>query len=130
MLQIAAFGTISVGVVLVLLLGEIDLSVGSVSGLAAAVDGGAQREGGLGRLAAIGAGLVVGAAIGLLQGLWVTKLRVPSFVVTLAGLLAWQGALLHVLGSTGHGQPHRPDDHRPRRHVLLRRGRVGAGAPS
>jgi D-xylose transport system permease protein len=50
---------------------------------------------------AIGAGLVVGAGIGLVQGIWVTKLRVPSFVVTLAGLLAWQGAQLHVLGSTG-----------------------------
>ena len=99
MLQIAAFGTISVGVVLVLLLGEIDLSVGSVSGLAAGDHGGAQREGAAGRrLQAIAAGLVVGAGIGLLQGLWVTKLRVPSFVVTLAGLLAWQGALLHVLG--------------------------------
>jgi len=50
---------------------------------------------------AIVAGLAVGAGIGLLQGLWVTKLRVPSFVVTLAGFLAWQGALLHVLGETG-----------------------------
>jgi D-xylose transport system permease protein len=62
MLQITAIGLISVGVVYVLLLGEIDLSVGAVSGL---------------------------------------RFVVPSFVVTLAGLLAWQGALLQVLGSTG-----------------------------
>jgi D-xylose transport system permease protein len=50
---------------------------------------------------AILAGLAVGAVVGLVQGLWVAKLRVPSFVVTLAGFLAWQGALLQVLGSTG-----------------------------
>ena len=37
--------------------------------------------------------------VGLFQGFWITKLRVPSFVVTLAGLLAWQGALLYVLGA-------------------------------
>jgi D-xylose transport system permease protein len=50
---------------------------------------------------AIAAGLIVGALIGALQGFWFTRFRVPSFVVTLAGLLAWQGALLQVLGSTG-----------------------------
>jgi D-xylose transport system permease protein len=101
MLQIAAVGTISVGVVMVLLLGEIDLSVGSVSGLAAATMAVLNVKDGWSPVPAIGAGLLVGAGIGLVQGIWVTKLRVPSFVVTLAGLLAWQGALLHVLGSTG-----------------------------
>jgi D-xylose transport system permease protein len=101
MLQIAAMGTIAVGVVMVLLLGEIDLSVGSVSGLAAATMAVLNVKEGWSATQAIAAGLVVGAGIGLLQGLWVTKLRVPSFVVTLAGLLAWQGAQLHVLGSTG-----------------------------
>ena len=125
MLQIAAMGTISVGIVLVLLLGEIDLSVGSVSGLAAATMAVLNVKSGWPAVPAILAGLAVGAAIGLLQGLWVTKLRVPSFVVTLAGLLAWQGALLHVLGEHGHGQPHRRHDHRPDRHVLLRRRRAG-----
>jgi D-xylose transport system permease protein len=101
MLQIAAMGTIAVGVVVVLLLGEIDLSVGSVSGLAAATMAVLNVKEGWSAPQAIGAGLLVGAGIGLLQGVWVTKLRVPSFVVTLAGLLAWQGAHLHVLGSTG-----------------------------
>jgi D-xylose transport system permease protein len=101
MLQIAAMGTIAVGVVMVLLLGEIDLSVGSVSGLSAATMAVLNVKEGWAAPQAIGAGLVVGAGIGLVQGLWVTKLRVPSFVVTLAGLLAWQGAQLHVLGSTG-----------------------------
>jgi D-xylose transport system permease protein len=101
MLQIASFGTISVGVVLVLLLGEIDLSVGYVSGLAAATMAVLNVKSDWPAVWAIVAGLAVGAGIGLLQGLWVTKLRVPSFVVTLAGFLAWQGALLHVLGETG-----------------------------
>jgi D-xylose transport system permease protein len=101
MLQIAAMGTIAVGVVMVLLLGEIDLSVGSVSGLSAATMAVLNVKEGWAAPQAIAAGLLVGAGIGLVQGLWVTKLRVPSFVVTLAGLLAWQGAQLHVLGSTG-----------------------------
>jgi D-xylose transport system permease protein len=45
--------------------------------------------------------LVVGLLIGLLHGFWITKLRVPAFVVTLAGLLGWQGVQLQVLGTTG-----------------------------
>jgi D-xylose transport system permease protein len=56
---------------------------------------------GWGPIPAILAGLVVGAAIGALNGFFVTRFSIPSFVVTLAGLLAWQGALLQVLGSTG-----------------------------
>jgi D-xylose transport system permease protein len=101
MLQIAAMGTISVGIVLVLLLGEIDLSVGAVSGFAAAVMAVLNVKHGWSAPASIAAAIVVGLAIGAFQGAWITKLRVPSFVVTLAGLLAWQGALLYVLGSTG-----------------------------
>jgi D-xylose transport system permease protein len=50
---------------------------------------------------AIVAGLATGAAIGALQGFWVTRFGVPAFVVTLAGFLAWTGALLVVLGETG-----------------------------
>ena len=100
-LQIAAIATISVGVVLVLLLGEIDLSVGAVSGLAAGVMAVLSVQHGWAPLLAIFAGLGVGAAIGFFNGLIVTRFGVPSFVVTLAGLLAWQGALLWVLGDTG-----------------------------
>ena len=100
-LQIAAVGTISVGVVLVLLLGEIDLSVGAVSGLAAAVTATLSVKSGWSAWPAIFAGLAVGATIGLLQGTLSTRLGIPSFVVTLAGLLGWQGALLAVLGSEG-----------------------------
>jgi D-xylose transport system permease protein len=101
MLQITAVGLISVGIVFVLLLGEIDLSVGAVSGLAAAVMAVLNVQHGWNPYLAIAAAVVVGLAIGLLQGSLFSRFGVPSFVVTLAGLLAWQGALLQVLGSTG-----------------------------
>jgi D-xylose transport system permease protein len=101
MLQITAIGLISVGIVYVLLLGEIDLSVGAISGLAAAVMAVLNVKHGWSPYLAIVAALIVGLAIGLLQGSLFTRFTIPSFVVTLAGLLAWQGALLQVLGSTG-----------------------------
>ncbi|HEV7564104.1 MAG TPA: sugar ABC transporter permease [Solirubrobacterales bacterium] len=100
-LQITAIGLISVGIVYVLLLGEIDLSVGAVSGLAAAVMAVLNVKHGWSPYLAIVAAVAVGCAIGLLQGALFTRFGIPSFVVTLAGLLAWQGALLQVLGSTG-----------------------------
>jgi D-xylose transport system permease protein len=101
MLQITAVGLISIGVVYVLLLGEIDLSVGAVSGLAAASMAVLNVKHGWSPYLAIAAAVLVGTAIGLLQGALFSRFGVPSFVVTLAGLLAWQGALLQVLGSTG-----------------------------
>src|ERR687886_826811 len=100
-LQITAVGLISVGVVLVLLLGEIDLSVGAVSGLAAAVGAVLNVKHGWSPYTAIAAGVVVGLGIGLFQGAVFHLFGIPSFVVTLAGLLAWQGFLLKVLGDTG-----------------------------
>lgn len=101
MLQITAVATISIGVVLVLLLGEIDLSVGAVSGLAAGVMAVLNVKHGVPAGLAILAGLAVGAAIGCFNGIMVTQFNVPSFVVTLAGLLGWQGVLLAVLGTSG-----------------------------
>ncbi|HEX3733918.1 MAG TPA: sugar ABC transporter permease [Solirubrobacterales bacterium] len=101
MLQITAIGLISVGIVFVLLLGEIDLSVGAVSGLSAAVMAVLSVKHGWSPYLAIAAAIAVGMAIGVLQGSLFSRFAVPSFVVTLAGLLAWQGALLQVLGSTG-----------------------------
>ena len=101
MLQITAVGLISIGIVFVLLLGEIDLSVGAVSGLTAAIVAVLNVKHGWNPYLAIAAGVFVGMAIGVLQGFLFSRFAVPSFVVTLAGLLAWQGALLQVLGSTG-----------------------------
>jgi len=100
-LQIAGVGMISIGVTLILLLGEIDLSVGAVSGLCAAVMAILNTKHGWGPIPAIGAGIAVGAAIGALNAFFATWFNIPSFVITLAGLLAWQGALLQVLGDTG-----------------------------
>ncbi len=101
MVQISSVGTIAVGVVLVLLIGEIDLSVGAVSGLCAGFMGVLSVKLGVPGIAAVLLSLLAGFLIGLFQGWWITKLHVPSFVVTLAGYLGWQGALLWVLGSTG-----------------------------
>jgi len=99
--QITAVGTLAIGMVLVLLIGEIDLSIGSVSGLTAAIMAVISVKAGMPGGFAIAAGLLSGALIGLIQGWWTARLHVPSFVVTLAGFLGWQGALLSVLGSTG-----------------------------
>ncbi len=97
----APIGIIAIGVVLVLLLGEIDLSVGSVSGLAASILAVLvvyhDQPLWIGLLAGCGTGL----AIGLLYGLLFTKVGVPSFVITLAGLLGFLGLQLYVLGKNG-----------------------------
>ncbi|MFI6387679.1 sugar ABC transporter permease [Nonomuraea sp. NPDC050540] len=100
-LQMAATGTIALGIIMVLLLGEIDLSAGSVSGLCATVMTIVNVKQGWHPLASIGLALVAGAAIGLLHGLMLTRLRMPSFVVTLAGLMGWQGLLLYLLREGG-----------------------------
>jgi D-xylose transport system permease protein len=100
-LQNVAIGITAVGITLVLLLGEIDLSVGSVSGLCGAIMAVLSVKNGVPAPLAILAALLVGALIGGLQGGWIAKLRVPAFVVTLAGLLGWQGVQLQVLGTTG-----------------------------
>ena len=103
MVQGAAFATIAMGVVFVLLLGEIDLSIGYVSGVAGVIctlllvpDGNQVSP-----AVALALALAAGAAIGTLHGLIITKIGVPSFVVTLAGLLAWNGVVLLLIGSRG-----------------------------
>jgi len=100
-LQVVGTGLISIGVVLVLLLGEIDLSVGAVSGLAGSVMAVLSVKHGWGPVPALLGAILVGAAIGLLQGSIATLLVIPPFIVTLAGQLGWLGAQLRVLGDTG-----------------------------
>lgn len=100
-LQIAAVGIIATGVTLVLLLGEIDLSIGSVSGLAAAILAVLNVNQDFNPVVAVLAAAAGGLVIGTIHGLVFTKLGVPSFIVTLAGLLVWQGMQLEVLGSQG-----------------------------
>src|SRR6185369_8866753 len=100
-LQMAATGTISLGIVMVLLLGEIDLSAGSVSGLCAVVMAVLHVRNGWNPLAAIGIALALALAVGLVHGLMFTRIGMPSFVVTLAGLISWQGLQLYLLRQGG-----------------------------
>jgi D-xylose transport system permease protein len=107
--QMAGYTTIAMGVVFVLLLGEIDLSIAFVSGVCGVVAAKFVEPAGTASgwpvhtngLVAILAALATGAAIGLLQGSIIVKIGIPSFVVTLAGLLAWQGVVLIVIGNGG-----------------------------
>jgi D-xylose transport system permease protein len=104
LVQAAGIMTIAMGIVFVLLLGEIDLSVGYVSGVGGAIVALLTLPGGhfeFAGLPAIVVVLVVGLAIGALHGLLFTKVGIPSFVVTLAGLLAWNGAVLLLIGDKG-----------------------------
>ena len=102
--QMAGVTVIAIGVVFVLLIGEIDLSIGFVSGLAGVIVAELVKPGSAWHvpgLVAIALTLGAGAAIGALQGSFVALIGVPSFVVTLAGLLIWQGVILQALGTEG-----------------------------
>lgn len=100
-IYIVGTGLISVGIVFVLLLGEIDLSVGSVSGLAGAVFAVLAVNNGMAEWLALLLALVTGALAGAVHGFFFARIGVPAFVVTLAGLLAWNGLMLQVLDNTG-----------------------------
>ncbi len=97
----AAVGFIALGVVCVLLLGEIDLSIGSMSGLASAIIGVLWVNSGFPVIVAIAGALAMGALVGMLYGFLRNRFEMPSFVATLAGLLALLGLQLYILGPTG-----------------------------
>jgi D-xylose transport system permease protein len=94
-------GVIALGIVCILMVGEIDLSVGSISGFSSALLGVMWVNEGWPVAVAIVAALVLGAAIGALYSFLFNRFGMPSFVSTLAGLLAWLGLQLYLLGSTG-----------------------------
>ncbi|TAM15552.1 MAG: sugar ABC transporter permease, partial [Rhodanobacter sp.] len=94
-------GVIALGIVCVLMVGEIDLSVGSMSGFASALVGMLWVNQGWPVLVAIVAAILVGVVIGALYALLLNRLGMPSFVSTLAGLLAILGLQLYVLGPSG-----------------------------
>ena len=94
-------GVIALGIVCVLMVGEIDLSVGSISGFASAMVGTLWVNQGWPVALAIVAAVAVGGLIGSLYALLFNRLGMPSFVSTLAGLLAVLGLQLYILGSTG-----------------------------
>ncbi len=96
--QSGIFVLLGMAEVFVLLLGEIDLSVGYVAGVGAAITGElATTPHNVNWFLAVLAGLAACAAIGLIQGLLITRLGLPSFVVTLGGLLGWQGFVLWLI---------------------------------
>lgn len=97
----SVIGVIALGVVCVLLLGEIDLSVGSMSGVASALLGVLWVNNGWPILVAVAAALALGACVGAIYATLRTRLSMPSFVSTLSGLLALLGLQLYMLGSTG-----------------------------
>jgi D-xylose transport system permease protein len=103
LVQTAPYAVIAMGVTFALLLGEIDLSIGFVSGVGGVATALLLTPDGneLPTFVAIVVVMAAGLAIGTLHGLIITKVGVPSFVVTLAGLLAWNGVVLLLIGSRG-----------------------------
>lgn len=105
MVNIAYFmsgtGMLAIGLVFVLLLGEIDLSVASVSGLSSALFAVFATTHGWNNWLAFLVTVLIGIGIGAFHGFFFAKIGVPAFVVTLAGFLGWNGLMLWVLGDTG-----------------------------
>ncbi|CAA9317650.1 MAG: ABC transporter, permease protein (cluster 2, ribose/xylose/arabinose/galactose) [uncultured Nocardioidaceae bacterium] len=100
-LECAPVGVIALGIVCILLVAEIDLSVGSVSGLAAAILAVLLVDQGLPLGVALLAAIATGSAIGLLYSQIFLRFGIPSFVITLAGLLSFLGLQIYVLGAAG-----------------------------
>ncbi|MEU3281754.1 sugar ABC transporter permease [Streptomyces antibioticus] len=98
---LSATGMLAIGLVFVLLLGEIDLSVGSISGLSSTLFAVFAVNNGMNVWLALVLAVVTGVAIGAMQGWFFAKIGVPAFVVTLAGFLGWNGLMLWLLGSSG-----------------------------
>ncbi|MFK8910017.1 sugar ABC transporter permease [Streptomyces sp. YS-3] len=94
-------GMIATGIVFVLLLGEIDLSVGSVSGVAGATFAVLNVTHGMAEWLALVLAILTGTVAGAIHGFVFARIGVPAFAVTLAGLLFWNGFMLQVLGSNG-----------------------------
>jgi len=101
LVQAVPISLLAMGLVFVLLLGEIDLSAGVVSGVCAAVMAVMMARSGIDWWWAVLVAAVVGAAIGLFTGVLVSVVRIPSFVVTLALFLGWQGVTLRIVGQGG-----------------------------
>jgi D-xylose transport system permease protein len=93
MLQTSVTGILAVGMLMVILAGQIDLSVGSVLGLAGGVAAISLTHWDYGLLISILLAIAVGVAIGLIHGSLVAYFNIPAFIVTLGGLLAWRGAI-------------------------------------
>ncbi len=91
--QMAVTGVLAVGMLLVIVAGQIDLSVGSVVGLAGGV---AAMTQGWGLVPSLASAILIGVAIGAVQGGLVAYANIPAFIVTLGGMLAWRGVILRL----------------------------------
>ncbi|HZE71755.1 MAG TPA: sugar ABC transporter permease [Pyrinomonadaceae bacterium] len=98
MRQTSVTGVLAVGMLMIIITGQIDLSVGSVVGLAGGVAAIAQGWLGWGLVPAVSAGILTAFAIGASQGALTAYLNIPAFIVTLGGLLAWRGVILGLSG--------------------------------
>ncbi|QTX04949.1 multiple monosaccharide ABC transporter permease [Agromyces archimandritae] len=97
---------LAIGMVMVIIAGHIDLSVGSVVAMVGAIAAISMNDWGLPWWAAVVLALVVGAAVGAWQGFWVAFIGIPAFIVTLAGMLLFRGLTLVLLtGGTISGLP-------------------------
>ncbi|MFD8718589.1 sugar ABC transporter permease [Streptomyces sp. NPDC059629] len=99
--DIVGTGIIAVGVVFVLVIGELDLSVGSLAGLSGALFATLNVNHGMPEWLAVLVAVAAGASAGAFHGFVFTRTGVPAFVITLAGLLAWNGLMLYLLGPEG-----------------------------
>lgn len=96
LLQTAHIAILACGVVLVIVAGHIDLSIGAVVGFTGAIAAILMGKMGVGIIPAVLITLAVGAIIGLWQGYWVAYQDVPAFIVTLAGMMVFNGLLLGI----------------------------------
>ncbi len=97
-LQNAYILVLAIGMLLVILTGNIDLSVGSVAALVGAVSAILIKKMDVHWIIASAVGLLLGAAIGAFQGYWIAYAKIPAFIVTLAGMLLFRGLTLVALG--------------------------------
>jgi D-xylose transport system permease protein len=94
--QMSIIGMLSIGMVLIIVAGHIDLSVGSLVGLTGAIASILQAKLGVDTVTAVAIAMCAGILVGFWQGFWVTYLRVPAFIVTLGGMMAFRGVILGI----------------------------------
>lgn len=98
MTQMSVTGVLAVGMLMVIVSGNIDLSVGSLVGFAGGIAAYCLTVLEFGLAPSIAAAIAVGLAVGVFHGLLTAYFNIPAFIVTLGGLLAWRGAVKWLLG--------------------------------
>jgi D-xylose transport system permease protein len=120
LVQAVILGIATCGIVFIMVAGHIDLSIGSAVGLVATVLAYTESTQQAGTLKSVGVALGIGLAVGAWQGLWVAYLRVPAFIVTLAGMMLLRG-ISYIISE---GQTYSVDSEPVR---TIARGQLGAG---